>query len=136
MRLSRRISPDKLVKYIKRCAIKFHIFWYQWRHRGRQGKKGFEWKTDRKLKITGVEIAWVEMKSNKYPPHFIYENDQRNKINIFGDFENVTPTHLGATHTFSKNDGKFQNRTPRESDQNFDISGISVIHWISSKFFK
>ena len=60
-------------------------------------------------------------------PHSIYENDHRNKINILRDFENETPTHLGATHTFSKNDGKFQNRTPKESDQNFDIPGISVI---------
>ena len=33
---------------------------------GGRGKKGFESKTDKKLKITGVEIAWVEEKSNQY----------------------------------------------------------------------
>ena len=27
---------------------------------------------------------------------------QCNKINIFGDFENITPTHIGAAHAFSK----------------------------------
>ena len=26
-----------------------------------------EWKTDQKLKITGVQNAWVKAKSNKYP---------------------------------------------------------------------
>ena len=42
-RLSRWASPNKLLTYIKRCAIKF---WYQCQHRGRQEKYGFEWKTD------------------------------------------------------------------------------------------
>ena len=29
-----------------------------------------------------------------------YEIDQRNEINIVGDFENITPTHIGAAHVF------------------------------------
>ena len=47
-------------------------------------------------------------------PHFIYENDHRNKINIFRDFENETPTHMSATHAISKIEQKSQNRIPRE----------------------
>ena len=67
---------------------------------------------------------------------FIYENDQRNKINIFSDSESVTPTHIGAAHTFSKIRRKFQNRNPKESDQNIDFSRISIIHWSNSNFSK
>ena len=33
--------------------------------RGRWGKYGFEWKTDQKVEITGVEIAWVKGKNTK-----------------------------------------------------------------------
>ena len=36
---------------------------WQW---GTVGKTN-EWKTSQKLKITGVKIAWVDVKSNKYP---------------------------------------------------------------------
>ena len=35
-------------------------------------------------------------------PNCKYENDQRTKINIFGDFEKITPTHIGVAHAFSK----------------------------------
>ena len=41
-------------------------------------------------------------------PHSIYENDHRNKINIFGDFENEVTTHMGATHAISKIEQNFQ----------------------------
>ena len=68
-------------------------------------------------------------------PHFIYENDHRNKINIFGDFENETPTHMSATHAISKIEQKSQNRIPRELDQKFDIPRIVTIYWVSSTFF-
>ena len=90
-------------------------------------------KTDQKLEITGVEIAWVEPNPIR-TPHFIYENDHRNKINIFGDFENEITTHIGAAHAFSKVDQNFQNRSPRELNQSFDIPRISMIHLISSNF--
>ena len=56
--------------------------------------------------------------------NFIYQNDQRDKINTLGDFENEAPTHTSAIHAFSKICGKFQNRIPGESSQNFDISKI------------
>ena len=62
---------DKLFICIKRCVRKFHIFWYQCRPGGRWRKYGFEWKTDQKSEITGVEIAWVEEKSNSYPLYYI-----------------------------------------------------------------
>ena len=38
------------------------------------------------MDFTGVEIAWVDMKSNEYP-FFIYQIDQRKKLNTLGDFE-------------------------------------------------
>ena len=79
------------------------------------------------MKITGVEIAWVEAKSIN-PPSFMHENDQRKNIDRLGDFDNKTPTHMATTHAISKSKRDFQNRIPRELDKNFDISGISVIH--------
>ena len=60
-------------------------------------------------------------------PYFIYKNDQRNKINIFDDSESVTPTDIGAAHAFLKIKQNFQNRIPKESDQNFAFPRISVI---------
>lgn len=52
---------------------------------------------ERKLKITGVKIAWVHaawiMHNQISTTNFIYENDQRNKINIAGDFENEDVAH-------------------------------------------
>ena len=35
-------------------------------------------------------------------PYFIYEIDQRKKLNTLGDFENQTPTHIDATTHFQK----------------------------------
>ena len=64
------------------------------------------------MDFTGVEIAWVDMKSNEYP-FFIYKIDQRKKLNTLGDFENQTPTNIDATHAFSKILQNFQNRIPR-----------------------
>ena len=61
-------------------------------------------------------------------PHFIYQNDHRNKINILRDFENETSTHLSATHAISKIEQKSQNRIPRELDQKFDISRIVTFY--------
>ena len=52
---------------------------------------------------------------------FISQNDQRKKLYNLGDFKNETPTHMGATHAISKLKQKFQNRIPRELDQNFYI---------------
>ena len=40
--------------------------------------------------------------------NFIYENDKRNKINIAGDFENETPTHIDVAHANSKIEQNFQ----------------------------
>ena len=56
----------------------------------------------------------------------LYEKDQR--TNLLSDFENLTPTHIGATHAISKSKQKFQIRIPRESDQTSGISGFSVIY--------
>ena len=83
------------------------------------------------MKITGVKIAWVDMKSNEYPLFYypcIYEIDQRKKLNTLGDFENQTPTHLGTAHAFSKILQNFEIRIPRELDQKLDIPRISTIH--------
>ena len=53
------------------------------------------WKL-RGLKLRGLSQNQIST------PYFIYENDHRNKINIFGDFENEITTHMGATHAISK----------------------------------
>ena len=87
------------------------------------------------MKITGVEIAWVEAKSIN-PPSFMHENDQRKNIDRLGDFDNKTPTHMAATHAILKSKRNFQNRIPRELDKNFYIPRISMIHWISSNLLK
>ena len=70
-RLGKGTVCDKLFICITRCVRKFHIFSYQCRPGGRWRKYGFEWKTDQKSEITGVEIAWVEEKSNRYPLYYI-----------------------------------------------------------------
>ena len=44
-------------------------------------------KTGQKMDFTGVEIAWVDMKSNEYR-FLTYKIDQRKKLNTLGDFEN------------------------------------------------
>ena len=59
---------------------------------------------------------------------YIYQNDQRKKLCRLDDFENETPTHMGATHAISKLKQKFQNRIPRELDQNFYIPRITMNH--------
>ena len=43
-------------------------------------------------------------------PYSIYEIDQRKKLNTLSDFENQTPTHIGATHAFSKILQNFESR--------------------------
>ena len=65
---------------------------------------------------------------------FFYENDHRNKINIFGDFENEITTHMGAAHAISIVEQNLLYRTPRELNQSFYIPRISMIHRISSNF--
>ena len=60
--------------------------------------------------------------------YFIYENDQRKKFKTLGDFDNITPTHMYATHGISKSQQNFQNRFPRELDQKFGIPRIGTIH--------
>ena len=77
-------------------------------------------------------LTWNQMNT----PYFIYEIDQRKKLNTLGDFENQTPTHIGTTHAFSKILQNFENRIPRELDQKLDIPRISTIHWIISNFLK
>ena len=78
--LSRWASSGKPFIYTKRCAIKFHILWYLCRHRERQRKKSFEWKTDPKLKITGIKIALFDGKSNEYPLFYFNPGIQSNYI--------------------------------------------------------
>ena len=65
-------------------------------------------KTDQKLKIAGVEIAWVEQNLINIPDS-IYQNDQHKKIYLFYDFERVTPTHIDATHAYRRHPHIFKN---------------------------
>ena len=41
------------------------------------------------MNFTRVEIAWVDI-NQMNTPYFIYEIDQRKKLNTLGDFENQT----------------------------------------------
>ena len=59
-------------------------------------------------------------------PYFIYDLDQRKELNTLGDFANETPTHIDATHAFSKILQNFQNRIARELNQNLYISRIGI----------
>ena len=81
-------------------------------------KRTKNWKL-RGLKLRGLSQNQIST------PHFIYENDHRNEINIFGDFENEITTHMAAAHAISKVVKNFQNRTPRELNQSFGIPRIS-----------
>ena len=84
----------------------------------------------RGLKLRG--LSWNQMNT----PYFIYEIDQRKKLNTLGDFENQTPTHIDATHAFSKILKNFQNRIPRKLTQNFYMLRIGMIYWFIFSFLK
>ena len=68
--------------YFKICNILIPNLWARL-----NAEKNYDQKTGQKMDFTGVEIAWVKMKSNQYP-FFIYKIDQRKKLNTLGDFEN------------------------------------------------
>ena len=90
-------------------------------------------KPTKNLKLRGLKLrglTWNQINT----PYFIYEIDQREKLNNLGDFENQKPTHIDATYAFSKFPKNFQNRIPRELNQNLYTSGIGINHWISSIF--
>ena len=78
-------------------------------------KPAKKWKL-RELTLRGL------MGNQMSTPWFIYEIDQHKKLNILSGFENEIPTHIDATHAISKSKPKFQNRFPKELDQNFDIA--------------
>ena len=77
------------------------------------------WKL-RGFKLRG--LTWNQINT----PYLIYEIDQGKKLNIMDDFENKTPTHIDATHAFSKILQNFQNRIPGELNQNLYISRIGI----------
>jgi hypothetical protein len=54
-------------------------------------------------------------------PSFMYENDQRKKIDTLSDFGNITPKHLVVAQAISKSKRNFQNRFPRELNKKFYI---------------
>ena len=87
----------------------------------------FNEKPTRNRKLRGLKLRGWKRNQMK-TLNFIYDNDQRNRINIFGDSESVTPTHLGAAHAFLKIQQNFQNRFSRELDKNFYIPRICMIH--------
>ena len=93
-------SQSKIPTYIKRCAIEFHIFWYQCRHRVRQRKRGFEWKKIKNWKLRGLKLRGLR-RNQISTPHFIYKNDQYNKINTGWFLEWKTHAY-GCAHANSK----------------------------------
>ena len=61
-------------------------------------------------------------------PRFIDENDHDNEINILIDFEYEITMYMGTAYAISKIEQNFQNRSPRELSQSFEIPSISMIH--------
>ena len=94
---------------------------------GDRGKMVSNEKLTRNRKLRRLKFSGLK-RNQTNTPNFIYENDQHNKINIFGDFESGTPTHIGAAHAFSKYQQNFQNRIPKELDRNFDIPRTSLMN--------
>ena len=92
---------------------------------GTMGQIWFIMKNLPKKKITGVENAWVEAKSKKYP--YLHVSNF-NKVNTISDFETETPTHTSVTHTISKIEPKSQNQIPGELNQKFGIPRISILN--------
>ena len=52
----------------------------------------------------------------------------RIRVTQKNDFESQAPTHMSATHAFSKIRRKFRKRIPRELDQELDIPRNSMIN--------
>ena len=94
---------------------------------GDRGKMVSNEKLTRNRKLRRLKLRGLK-RNQTNTPISIYENDQRNKIDIFGDSEIVTPTHIGPAHAFLKIQQNFENRIPREFDQKLDIPRISKIH--------
>jgi len=86
---------------------KFYMFWPKSHDSGAQWET-YDWKADQKLKITGVIIAWVGVKSNEYPL-FTNQNDY-------------------TIWAFTKSEPNFQDRIPRKLHENFYILIFGVIY--------
>ena len=84
-------------------------------------------KLTKKWKLWGLKLRGLS-RNQIISANLIYQNFQRNKVNILGDFEIETLTHISATHAISKIRLKFQNRIPRDLDQKLDILRIRMIH--------
>ena len=87
----------------------------------------FNEKLTKNRKLRGLKLRGLR-RNQINTPNFTYGNVQRNKTNLFGDFKNGTPTHIGTTHAFSKILKNFRNRIPKELDKKFYIPRISMIH--------
>ena len=114
-------SQSKIPTYIKRCAIEFHIFWYQCRHRVRQRKRGFEWKKIKNWKLRGLKLRGLR-RNQISTPHFIYKNDQYNKINTGWFLEWKTHAY-GCAHANSKVNLVIKSSGPQNPkiEKNFEI---------------
>ena len=70
--------PPPTQTYIKRCAMKFHIFWYQSYGRHRTSKKAMIEKLFEKWILRGLKLRgliWNQIST----PNYVYQNDHRNK---------------------------------------------------------
>ena len=110
-----------------RFAIKFHIGQYISGRWARLGKNGFIRKTVQKQDFTWVQIAQVHSKSNK-PTLKAYQNHRTVLNSNYVYFHEKTPTHFSATYANINFYRNLQNRTPRESGQNFCIIRISIVY--------
>ena len=112
---------------IIRFPVKIHIGLYMSDHGGRRGKNSFIPKTVQKCDFTWVKIAQVHSKSNK-PTLKAYQNHRTALNSNYVYFHEKTPTHFSDTYANINFYRNFQNRTPRESGQNFYIIRFSITY--------
>ena len=77
-------------------------------------------KLTKNWKLRGLKLRGLSQ-NQIITANFMYQSDQRNKVNILGGFEIETLTHISTTHAISKIRLKFQN------------PGIWTKNWISSE---
>ena len=132
-RLGRWASSGIFGIILRWFLFEFATFWYQTYGRGSTRKKVAVKKPAKKWILRGLKLrglTWNHINT----PYFIHSIEQRKKLSVLGGFENQTPTHIDATHAFSKILQNFQNRIPREFNRSLYISRIGINHWISSNF--
>ena len=93
-----------------------------WARRDADGRGGQKFVFLRGCKLRGFD-------QNQVNHSQLFSQNVRNiELSSLANFNLKPPTHIDATHAISKFGENFQNRIPKELDQNFYIPGISTSH--------